>query len=152
MAIATSASTRCNSRDASSCKLRWARSLERSMNRHRRCVGSNSYSKELGFNPIDFLQSRQGPIHWLDICCGSGRALIEAAQILNLSSLDITITGIDLVGMFYPIPPGLTILELREEAINQVTPSCSCDLITCIQLMKQTKNSRRSLPRCINKI
>jgi SAM-dependent methyltransferase len=102
------------------------------MNRDRRCVGSNSYTKELGFNPIDFLQSRQGPIHWLDICCGSGRALIEAAQTLNLPNLDITITGIDLVGMFYPIPPVLTILELRKGAIDQFIPTCSYDLITCI--------------------
>jgi hypothetical protein len=29
------------------------------MNRDRRCVGSNSYTKELGFNPIGFLESRQ---------------------------------------------------------------------------------------------
>ncbi len=100
------------------------------MNRDRRCVGSNSYTKELGFNPIEFLQSRQGPIHWLDICCGSGRALIEAAQTLNLPN--VMITGIDLVGMFYPMPPALTILELKEGAIAEFKPPCSYDLITCI--------------------
>jgi SAM-dependent methyltransferase len=102
------------------------------MNRDRRCVGSNSYTKELGFNPIEFLQSRQSEIHWLDLCCGSGRALIEAAQSLVRSSQNVTITGIDLAGMFNPIPPELTIVNLKEGSLAEFQPMQTYDLITCI--------------------
>jgi trans-aconitate methyltransferase len=105
------------------------------MNRDRHCVGTNSYTKELGFNPIEFLRSRpvsQPEIRWLDLCCGSGRALIEAAQSLVPSSLNVTITGIDLVGMFNPIPPELTIVKLQEGSLTEFAPTQSYDLITCI--------------------
>ena len=53
------------------------------MNRERRLTGSNGYAKELGFNPLDFLNERVAldwPVAWLDLCCGTGRALVEAAQ------------------------------------------------------------------------
>ena len=53
-----------------------SRSLEQSpavansaMNRERNCVGANSYAKELGFNPLEFLSERlkgRERVAWLD--------------------------------------------------------------------------------------
>ena len=53
------------------------------MNREREMTGSNGYSKEIGFNPLDYLRDRIAPgrrVAWLDLCCGTGKALIEAAR------------------------------------------------------------------------
>jgi hypothetical protein len=51
------------------------------MNRERSLTGSNGYAKELGFNPLDVLAEKGNvKVAWLDLCCGSGKALIEAAQ------------------------------------------------------------------------
>jgi hypothetical protein len=53
------------------------------MNRERRLTGSNGYAKELGFNPVDFLRERfaqDRTVAWPDLCCGTGRALVEAAE------------------------------------------------------------------------
>jgi ubiquinone/menaquinone biosynthesis C-methylase UbiE len=110
------------------------------MNRGRRCVGSNSYSQDLGLNPIELLTARlqanvqansTEPVRWLDLCCGSGRALIEAAQLLPKPNL--CITGIDLVDAFLPQPIGLsTPLELTAIAIQDFQPDVTYDLITCV--------------------
>jgi SAM-dependent methyltransferase len=106
------------------------------MNRGRRCVGSNSYSKDLGFNPVEYLATRlqsnsTEPVRWLDLCCGSGRALIEAAQLLP--SPNLCITGIDLVDAFLPQPIGLTTrLKLTAIAIQDFQPEATYDLITCV--------------------
>jgi SAM-dependent methyltransferase len=108
------------------------------MNRERRCTGSNSYAKELGFNPIDFLQARcqssAPPVRWLDLCCGTGRALIEAAQSLLQESpgLDGQITGIDLVDMFLPLPSELPGLKLQTVSVLSFEPTELYDLITCV--------------------
>jgi SAM-dependent methyltransferase len=106
------------------------------MNRERRCVGSNSYSKDLGFNPVEYLAARlqsnsAEPVRWLDLCCGSGRALIEAAQLLPNPRL--LITGIDLVDAFLPTPIGLIpALDLTAIAIQDFQPDVTYDLITCV--------------------
>src|SRR4051794_210324 len=75
------------------------------MNRERNLFGSNGYDRELGFDPIIFLKShtdRGGPIAWLDLCCGSGRALVQAALEVHAEGLSsqMQIIGVDLVGMF----------------------------------------------------
>jgi hypothetical protein len=54
------------------------------MNRERGCAGGNSYAKELGVNPIEILMPRfksHERLAWLDLCCGTGKALVEAAQV-----------------------------------------------------------------------
>ena len=53
------------------------------MNRERQLAGVNSYARELGFNPFDLLTSviaggsggETRTAAWLDLCCGTGRAL-----------------------------------------------------------------------------
>ena len=61
------------------------------MNRERRL---SSYGEELGFSIPRFLSARRDPA-WLDLCCGHGRALTEAAQ-----ALKGRFYGVDLVDTF----------------------------------------------------
>src|SRR5215831_2790181 len=97
------------------------------MNRERQCTGGNSYARELSLNPIDFLKARletESKVIWLDLCCGTGRALIEAAR--NLATEDrITIIGIDLVPMFDPIPADLKSLRLIQSSVVDWVPQGS---------------------------
>ena len=119
-------------------------SLERSavvancrMNRERNLVGSNGYDQELGLDPLDFLRGRLGSGHrpaWLDLCCGSGKALIEAARIAREQGLGspIHIVGVDLVGLFLTPDPGLDGLRLVEASLRTWKPEGQFDLITCV--------------------
>lgn len=57
------------------------------MNRERQLTGVNIYARELGFDPVAALtaaltdpQRGGATVAWLDLCCGGGRALIQAAE------------------------------------------------------------------------
>jgi SAM-dependent methyltransferase len=119
------------------------------MNRGRQLAGVNSYARELGFNPLDVLRAAiessatiqdgaatedSGGAAWLDLCCGAGHALIQAAVALRDDGLQAhaAITGVDLAGAFAPRPAGLTSLRLISSAIAAWTPARSYDLITCV--------------------
>ncbi|MFI0450577.1 class I SAM-dependent methyltransferase [Actinomadura sp. 6N118] len=81
-----------------------------------------SYSRELG---LDLLAA--APARWLDLCCGSGRALLEAAPLLPRTE----IVGVDLVDHFLRAvhPPNLTLLTA---SVADWTPDAPFDLITCV--------------------
>ncbi len=106
------------------------------MNRERELRGSNGYEVELGFDPLQWLQkrsSKQRPVRWLDLCCGSGKALIQAATIIVDAAEDresIQITGIDLVGMFLPNNSGC--LQLLQCSVFDCVPTERFDLVTCV--------------------
>lgn len=105
------------------------------MNRERGLLGSNGYSKELGFDPLSFLTARLSvgqSLIWLDLCCGSGRALIEAATAVRSGGLDLKILGVDLVGMFHGPDPRMTCLRLVEASLTTWRPDDPADLITCV--------------------
>jgi hypothetical protein len=84
------------------------------MNRERGLSGANSYAKELGFDPYEYLASREGSRAWLDLCCGSGKALFHAAGrfAAEQPDVDAAIVGIDLVDHFLSAvrPPGLELI------------------------------------------
>jgi SAM-dependent methyltransferase len=107
------------------------------MNRQRNLRGGNSYEKELGFSPLEFLQKsllKHPSVAWLDVCCGSGRALVQAAQLcrdLGFSAR-ANLTGIDLVPMFEGIPPEIDFLSLENSSFTTWQPAQRFDLITCI--------------------
>lgn len=118
-------------------------SLERSpvvansrMNRERQAVGGNSYEKELGLNPIAFLTERlqTDDVSWLDLCCGRGRALIEAAETFEARGCAdrVRIHGVDLVDFFDEIPAGLDCLQLETASLHQWESTRKHDLITCV--------------------
>ena len=106
------------------------------MNRERQLAGVNSYQRELGISPREFLVARaraSGTAAWLDLCCGSGRALIQAADALCRDGLigRTTITGVDLVDHFAP-GAALPGLELVCSPIDSWMPDRDFDLITCV--------------------
>ena len=105
------------------------------MNRQRTLTGTNGYAKELRLNPLDFLLGRRGAkVWWLDLCCGEGKALVEAAQIIHEKGLDdkIEIVGVDLVAPPTPPEPGAACLRLIQASLNQWQPTLRFDLVTCV--------------------
>lgn len=105
------------------------------MNRERVCTVKNSYEQDLSFNPINFLGERietKGSAAWLDLCCGSGRALIEAATVLFGEKRRLRIVGVDLIPMFQPFSSALKNLKLLQSSIEDFEPNQRFDLITCV--------------------
>jgi len=117
-------------------------SLERSsvvancqMNRQRTLTGSNGYAKELRLNPLDVLLGRaRAKVRWLDLCCGEGKALMEAAQIIYGQGLDdkFEIVGVDLVAPPSPSEPGFSCVCLIRASLTGWLPTERFDLITCV--------------------
>lgn len=103
------------------------------MNRERGLSGVNSYAKELGFDPYEFLAACEGSRAWLDLCCGSGKALFHAAGrfAAERPDMEVAIVGIDLVAHFLDEvrPPAL---ELVAASVSDWTTSRTFDLITCV--------------------
>ena len=85
------------------------------MNRER---GLASYRRELGTD----LALRPGAL-WVDLCCGSGKALAEAARD------DVTIVGVDLVDHHVPARPGLSFVVAP---VDRWEPAEPADLVTCV--------------------
>ena len=90
------------------------------MNRERRLAGRDGYSRVLGF---DILSLPPGA-RWLDLCCGSGRALLDAAA----ARPDLDLTGVDLVGYFAAAGP----VRFETASITAWEPSGRFDLVTCV--------------------
>ena len=106
------------------------------MNRERELAGSNGYDRELGFHPLDFLRDRAGQtrvVRWLDLCCGTGRALFQAAELLAQAGLteSVAVVGVDLVAMFWPGKPS-PCLQLLASSVHTHEPDGRFDLITCV--------------------
>ncbi|MEM9998631.1 MAG: methyltransferase domain-containing protein [Bacteroidota bacterium] len=106
------------------------------MNRARRLEGGNGYGRELGRAPLDLVRAtleRRQSAAWLDLCCGQGRALIEAARVLEEAGqrADVVLHGVDLVDMFAPTsgpsPPQFFVASLHAWEAPR-----SYDLITCV--------------------
>ncbi|GAA1590372.1 class I SAM-dependent methyltransferase [Actinomadura kijaniata] len=89
------------------------------MNRERTLRG---YARGLG---VDIVAAR--PARWLDLCCGTGRALFEAAALLP----DTEIVGVDLVDHFLPAVPPAN-LRLVTASVAAWEPPGAFDLITCV--------------------
>lgn len=105
------------------------------MNRERELDGSNGYGKEVGFAPLPFLAERANAKRaprWLDLCCGSGRALIQAADAVRTEGLEVEIVGVDLVGFFREHDHESSRLRLIESSLRTWQPEAPFDLITCI--------------------
>src|SRR4051794_8967382 len=107
------------------------------MNRERDLVGTNGYGKELGFNPLDVLKEalvHEARVFWLDLCCGSGKALVQAAEQVHAEGLSarVEILGVDLVGMFQRVDPDLDCLTLVEATLRSWQPDHPYHLITCV--------------------
>ncbi|MGN9893547.1 hypothetical protein [Micromonospora sp. L31] len=108
------------------------------MNRERQLAGVNSYARELGFNPVEVLTDRlagaAASAGWLDLCCGTGRALIQATGQLRRVALTerTTLVGVDLVDAFDPAPTPPANLRLVCASVATWAPDRPFDLITCL--------------------
>jgi len=88
------------------------------MNRERNL---GSYRDELGLDPLKLLPPGG---RWLDLCCGRGRALAEAADLRP----DADLTGVDLVSTFVSAPR----VRFVESPLREYQPTHLFDLITCV--------------------
>lgn len=93
------------------------------MNRSR---GLSSYQRELGLAPTEFL-SRFAEPRWLDLCCGEGRALWEAAA----ANPHLRIHGVDLAGHFRSGEAGSAV-AFSKTPIRLLAPEETYHLITCV--------------------
>lgn len=102
------------------------------MNRKRQARGDNSYAKDIGLDPIQWLidrgESASEPLRWLDLCCGEGRALLQASTCLPP---EFELVGLDLVGMFAPELRGSSV-RLLVDSIHAWQPDAAFDLISCV--------------------
>jgi SAM-dependent methyltransferase len=109
------------------------------MNRERGLTGSNGYGRELGLDVLGELRQKlkntDRPVRWLDLCCGSGRALLEAAHELQRDGLTdrVEIIGVDLVDYFVPGLP-MAPVRLATASVGTWAPpdGVAFDLITCV--------------------
>ncbi len=108
------------------------------MNRDRLLSGVNSYARELGFDPYEWLADRLRaepamPVGWIDVCCGAGRAILEAERRFGAEfpDSDVTLRGIDLVGHFAGAP-ATPRLRLITTTARTWSPEHPADLVTCV--------------------
>lgn len=102
-----------------------------SMNRERRLTGSNGYGRELGIDVLALLKEKlaQGAsFSWLDICCGTGKALLECARLVEDPRLRII--GVDLVDSLAG-PPHSSV-RFETTSITSWTAPHSFDLVTSV--------------------
>ena len=120
------------------------------MNRERNLTGGNGYDRELRFDPIEFLleqaESESRPVSWLDLCCGTGTALIEAANVIEQKNLPIEIVGIDLVDMFGTNQHEC--LKLIAASLSSWQTKKQFDLITCIHGLHYIGDKLGLIGRC----
>lgn len=107
------------------------------MNRARNCSGSNGYERELGFDPTDFLLDRlvdRPTVAWLDLGCGTGRALVQCATRLTtrVPAKRFRVFGVDLVDAFEPIPETIENVHFHVGALPGWETDERFDLVTCV--------------------
>ncbi|MCU1648775.1 MAG: hypothetical protein JWN03_9050 [Nocardia sp.] len=109
------------------------------MNRERRLP---AYRRELGFDPVAWLAARPIPQRWLDVGCGSGRALFEASQSMPGQ---IEIIGLDLVDYFAGSPSAG--VDLVTGSVLTWTPDTQVDLITAVHALHYVGDKLAALTR-----
>jgi hypothetical protein len=107
------------------------------MNRQRGASGINSYEKEIGFTPEQFLLdciNKNGKVKWLDLCCGKGNALLQVAIVLSDHKIQdkASLIGIDLVDDYSEIPVAITCVQFKTGLVSDMIGNEKYDLITCI--------------------
>lgn len=107
------------------------------MNRQRTAEGVNSYQRELGFSPVAFLAARIAAgrsVAWLDLCCGEGRAVLDAAERLRPTFPNATMSfhGVDLVDMFDARCSRNAVVQLEAASLHDWQTAEQFDLVTCV--------------------
>jgi SAM-dependent methyltransferase len=111
------------------------------MNRERQLIGVNSYERELGVDPAEaimgLLSARDGSaptVGWIDLCCGRGRALVDAADRLTgaVGAGRVSLVGLDLVDHFQPEIHSTSGVSVHVASLTEWEPDRLFDLITCV--------------------
>ncbi|WP_232236120.1 trans-aconitate 2-methyltransferase [Nocardia sp. BMG51109] len=108
------------------------------MNRGR---GLPAYRRELGFDPAAWLAARPAPQRWVDVGCGSGRALADAARSLPGH---VETIGLDLVGYFGPACAGV---DLVVGSVSAWEPDKPVDLVTAVHMLHYVGDKLAALTR-----
>jgi len=105
------------------------------MNRQRGLMGANGYGRDLGLAPLEVLAeaARAGSVAWVDLCCGTGSALVQAAACMTHYPMAhcMRIEGIDLVE-YFEMNPWTKILSLTAQSVEAWQPAGPYDLVTCV--------------------
>lgn len=125
------------------------------MNRERTLIGSNGYSSDLGFNPLDLLEAKshgRDHVSWLDLCCGSGKALVEAAEIARCHGWEakLTIIGVDLIRAFVRLDPTLKCVQFVQASLRTWEPCQQFDLITCVHGLHYIGDKLKLIERAVS--
>lgn len=120
----------------------------RRMNRERNLAGGNGYDRDLRFHPLELLRGFERGATWIDLCCGTGRALIEAASVVVAERLLIRIQGVDLVDAFDPNPHS-DVLSLIETPLEAFVPREAADLVTCVHGLHYVGDKLAAVARAV---
>jgi SAM-dependent methyltransferase len=124
------------------------------MNRERGITGVNSYEKELKIDIFALLQAKarqQETVRWMDVCCGSGKALVEATVALHSQGVtNVALEGWDLAGLFVTPPTSFPNLQLVNDAMTNWHPPHTYDLITCVHGLHYIGDKLDLVQRCIS--
>ena len=125
------------------------------MNRERTLTGTNGYSSDLGFHFLSLLEEKSNggdQISWLDLCCGSGRALLEAAQIVGSHGWEakFKIVGVDLVEAFVRPDPTVKCLRFVAASLSTWEPDQRFDLVTCVHGLHYIADKLNLIARAVS--
>ena len=126
------------------------------MNRGRGLSGTNSYCKELRIDLVDELTrfvEKHGRAAWLDVCCGEGRALVEARsalQDLGISN-SVTIVGVDLIPRQGDVEFDNQVDFIAQPALEW-KPVQRFDLITCVHGLHYIGDKLRLLKQLVGSL
>jgi SAM-dependent methyltransferase len=123
------------------------------MNRERQLTGVNSYERELCHDILSWLHGFPPPIRWTDLCCGTGRALVDAAvELTKTQELgNVHIEGIDLAGAFMPNPLP-NVLVLQKSGIEGWEPAGPYALVTCVHGLHYVGDKLAAIAKAVAKL
>jgi len=93
-------------------------------------------------------------VAWLDLCCGKGRALAEAAGRLAEDGLagKAELVGVDLIDGFVRCPPGPAAPTLIAASVADWQPRRAFDLITCVHGLHSVGDKLALLTRALSSL
>lgn len=124
------------------------------MNRERGLLGVNSYEKDLKLNILSLLETKSQQkenVYWLDICCGRGKALVEAADSLQKKGItNVKIEGWDVAGVFVNGHTSFPTLQLVTDTITNWQPTYHYDLVTCVHGLHYIGDKLGVIQKCMS--
>lgn len=124
------------------------------MNRKRNLSGVNSYEKDIGLDIIGFLKKRineNEKVNWMDLCCGEGKAVVQAGQLFRELKMEsgIEIEGLDLTDHFIE---NNSDVKLITNSTDNWMPYKKYDLITCVHGLHYVGNKLLAMEKIFNSL